>query len=255
MLATLALALAYGLQAMLPAPAKIGPGGEKPMELVDLDCVRREMLEEFGHDVMAENLYRSPRLTEEGWPVYRELLLQAILENDGTWLAEQIRRLGLLRKYETRRRDRPPRTLAGPARTIGRDTIRSKVPDSAADTLAHGQFNHYYMRGVCRRAIATGQKRVKVYRARKVSQPRRESQRRLGWELNAEELLEDLRAHPEEGNRLRVPGGPNSGLSIRLLSRMDFTSRRASKDTREETDEDSNSPADAPENPCGEENA
>lgn len=221
------------------------------MELVDLDCVRREMLEEFGHDVMGESLYRSPRLTEEGWPLYRELLLQAILENDGAWLAEQIRRLGLLRQYETRRRERPPRTLAGPARTIGRDTIRSKVPDSAADTLAHGQFNHYYMRGVCRRALATGQKRVKVYRARSVSQPRRESQRRLGWELNAEELLENLRAQPEEGNRLQVPGGPNSGLSVRLLSRMDFTPRRRSEESPEVTGYESGSPGDEPENPCG----
>jgi hypothetical protein len=212
------------------------------MELVDLDCVRREMLEEFGHDVKDDTLYRSPRLTEEGWPLYRELLLQAILEEDGAWLAEQIRRLGLLRKYETRRRERAPRTLAGPARTIGRGTIRSKVPDSAADTLALGQFNHYYMRGVCKRALATGQKRVKVYRARRVSQPRRESQRRLGWELNAKELLETLRAHPEEGNHLHVPGGPNSGLSVRLISRIDFTPRRRSSELPEETSPDIHEP-------------
>jgi len=212
------------------------------MELVDLDGVRREMLDEFGRDVKENTLYRSPRLTEEGWPIFQELLLAAILEADGAWLAEQIRQLGLLRKYETRRRERPPRTLAGPARRLGHGTIRSKVPSSAADTLAQGQFNHYYMRGVCRRALATGQKRVKVYRARHVSQPRRESQRRLGWELNAQELLEALRAHPGEGNHLRVPGGPNSGLSVRLISRMDFTPRRQP----DELPDESGPVADAP---------
>ncbi len=191
------------------------------MELVDLDWVRREMLEEFGRDVQAGTVYRSPRLTESGWPIYQELLLQAILEADGRWLADQIRDQDLLRKYEIRRthRGRPHSTLAGPVRSIGRGTTRAKVPDSAADTLAWGQFNHYYLRGVCRRALATGQKRVKVYRARPVAQPRPESQRRLGWELDAQQLLDDLRAHPGEINRLRVPGGPNSGLSVRLLSR------------------------------------
>lgn len=215
------------------------------MELVDLDGVRREMLEEFGRDVQEGTVYRSPRLTESAWTTYCELLLQAIVEADGTWLAERIRELGLLRKYETRRtRQAQPNTLAGKARSIGPASTRAKVPDSAADTLALGQFNHYYIRGVCRRALAAGQKRVKVYRARRVAQPRRDSQRRLGWELNAQELLDELRAHPDDINRLRVPGGPNSGLSVRLLSRMNLAPHARPAATEGEDAPQSQSPCD-----------
>ncbi|MGH2523912.1 MAG: hypothetical protein ACRDH2_15510, partial [Anaerolineales bacterium] len=55
-----------------------------------------------------------------------------------------------------------------------------------------------------------------VYRAKPVTQARPESETLVETVISPVALLEDLRAHPGEKSELGVPGGPNSGLSVRL---------------------------------------
>ncbi len=89
------------------------------------------------------------------------------------------------------------------------------VPITAAETLAEGEFNRFYIRGVCRAVLANEQHEVEVYRAKAVAQPRPESQAKIGTRVNAATLLDDLRHNVGVDTALGVPAGPNSGLSVR----------------------------------------
>jgi hypothetical protein len=82
--------------------------------------------------------------------------------------------------------------------------------------LAEGEFNRYYCRGLCQRALEVGIEEVEVYRAKAVTTPRPESQRLIGRRLSARSLLNDLRTSQGVEPALGVPPGPNSGLSVRL---------------------------------------
>jgi len=117
--------------------------------------------------------------------------------------ATAIRLRGLLNRAETAIKGRPP----------------DVVPLTAADALAEGEFNRFYMRGVCARAVAGGVQRVEVYEAQVRTEeiPLRESEAVIGRRPDAQGLLDDLRRHHLVD---RAPGlgiGGDSGLSIRLL--------------------------------------
>ncbi len=80
--------------------------------------------------------------------------------------------------------------------------------------MAEGQFNRYYILGLCRRAIACDANEVVVYRAKPVADPRPESEALVGERLNAAQLMEELRPVKESlGHKLLKP---NSGLSVHL---------------------------------------
>jgi hypothetical protein len=81
--------------------------------------------------------------------------------------------------------------------------------------LAQGEFNRYYIRGVCRRALEAGILDVEVYRARLVAAPRPDSEALIGRRLDAEQLIADLRTHMGVDTALGL-GRPNSGLSVCL---------------------------------------
>jgi hypothetical protein len=165
---------------------------------------RRFMLEELEHDVKSGKLYLSPRLSEQGRKDYEGLLRQAIqgAGNDVT-LADSLRSGGRLRISEERDKR-------------GGGVVIAKVPVTAAETLAEGEFNRFYIRGLCRRALEDGIPELMVYRAKQVTNPRPESQNMIGTKVSAKNLLEDLRAHPGVDTALGLPAGPNSGLSVRL---------------------------------------
>lgn len=92
----------------------------------------------------------------------------------------------------------------------------AKVPVTAPDTLAEGEFNRFYARGLCARAIADGIPDVEVYRGKQVQRPRPESQSKIGNRINVKALLEDLRKSQGVEPALGLPPGPNSGLTVRL---------------------------------------
>ena len=75
-------------------------------------------------------------------------------------------------------------------------TCRKRVPYTAPETMAEGEFNRYDIRGLCRSVIGMGGRTVLVYRARSSRVPRPESDALIGRLIDAEALLEDMRNHP-----------------------------------------------------------
>lgn len=173
------------------------------LALTNLESVRTLMIEEVERDVASGALYRSPRLTEEGWAQYADLLREAARSQDDEWLKTEINRRGLIKPLEQRR------TKSG--------FTMVRVPYTAAETLAEGEFNRYYVRAVCRFVLEQGGEQVTIYRAKAVEQPRYESEIRIGKQIGAQALLDDLRAtsNADMNTALGVPAGPNSGLSVR----------------------------------------
>ncbi len=174
------------------------------MDFRNLDeRTRAFMAQEVERDLSRGSLYTSKRFNDKGKQEYPSLLLEAVKFHDGDWLALQLYARGLLAHGETRRL---PKEIIAVA----------QVPTTAGVILAEGEFNRYYMRGVCRAALEAGITEVVVYRAKRVDRPRPESQAMLGKKIPAAALLEDLRAVPGTRSRYGIPSGPNSGLTLRL---------------------------------------
>jgi len=160
------------------------------------------MLKELELDISSKKLYISPRLNSIGRAKWVELLKEAIQKNNDDWLANQLRVKGYMKSYETRR--------------TSKGIIEVRVPSSAPETLAEGEFNRFYARGLCLRAISEGISEVVVYRGKQVQRPRPESQLMIGKKINAKALLDDLRKSQGVEPALGIPPGPNSGLTICL---------------------------------------
>ena len=173
------------------------------MELADLnETTRNGMVTEIDRDVASNELYRSPRLTDQGADVWADVLRAAAQNGNPETLARDIRIQNLLVATEQRRKPKGGFTQA-------------KVPSNAPEMLGEGEFNRFYLRGLCLRAIEEG-KRVEVYRAKPVSRPRPESEALIGKTFSPEDLLNDLRTNIGVDTALGLPSGPNSGLSGRL---------------------------------------
>jgi hypothetical protein len=162
------------------------------------DTTRRYMLEESrsgGH-------YMSPRLTTAGLAAWVALFEGAIESRDDDWLAAQLESRGFMRTEESYVRS-------------GRTHWRA-VPHNAAQQLAEGEFNRYYIRGLCLRAKAEGISEVVVYRGKAVQSPRPQSQALIGTRIPVDALLADLRNSDFVDTALGIPAGPNSGITARL---------------------------------------
>jgi len=168
------------------------------------EAVRHCMISELDRDTQGGNLYISSRLTEAGalgWPI---LLHEALVKHDDIWLAEQIRTRDLMRVTEQRR-------------ARGGGITSAKVPHNAPETLAEGEFNRFYIRGLCKHVMECAGTEVEVYRGKDVSNPRPDSQAMIGKRLPASQLLQDLRASQGVEPALGLPPGPNSGLTVRSV--------------------------------------
>lgn len=172
------------------------------LHLVDLDAeTRAQMLAELEADVAAGAVYYSSRVSPAGRRVYTDLLRQAFRNGTCASLAMALSAPGILNGVES---------------AVRKGKRYSKrVPQTAPETMAEGEFNRYYLRGICRSVIAVGGRTVLVYRARSSRVPRTESEALIGRQIDAEALLEDLRAHAGVDTALGLPPGPNSGLSAR----------------------------------------
>ena len=174
------------------------------LNLTNLDeRTRNLMLEEIEHDVSNGKLYISPRLNIRGQQEYLRLLKEAVTTHNDSWLASQLRMNGLMNTEEQRRKPKGGYTIA-------------QVPVTAPDTLAEGEFNRFYIRGLCLRAMMDGIPELVVYRAKEVGNPRRESEALIGARIPPDRLLQDIRTHPGVDTALGLPPGPNSGLSVHL---------------------------------------
>jgi hypothetical protein len=176
------------------------------LTLRNLDAeTRKHMLNELERDIADGRVFISPRLRLGCESDYERCLRTAILSGDPASMSLEIRTARLLKEAEERRlRD-------------GRGVITAKVPTNAADVLAEGEFNRYYIRALCCRALDLGANTVIVYRAKFADNPRPESEARVGQRIDAAELLADLRTHMgDDQPLLGIPSGPNSGLSVHL---------------------------------------
>jgi hypothetical protein len=178
------------------------------LTLLSLDAeTRKYMLDEMELDQGERKLYLSDRLAPRAREKYPDLLREAITTHNEDWLASQLRLHG--------------GTNAMESYTRNGKSFERQVPVNAIETLAEGEFNRYYLRGLCRRAVANREGPVVIYRAKSVSQPRAESERKIGTTVEPESLLRDLREHIGVDLALGLPPGPNSGLSAKLETRVE----------------------------------
>ncbi len=170
--------------------------------LMNLDVrTRFYMMDELRLDVAEGRLYESPRLSLAGNSVYLNLLRDAIATGSPESL---IASLNSPRYFNTTER----------RRTENGGTKEVRIPATAAETLGEGEFNRFYIRGLCVRAIENRIDRLIVYRAKAVDAPRSESQQHIGDAIDPRSLLTDVRARAD--TMFGIPNGPNSGLSVRL---------------------------------------
>lgn len=124
-------------------------------------AVRAAMVRELEQDLTNGTLYISPRLTEAGAQAWPQILREAAEQHDDAWIASTLRSRSLMRTEEQRRKPKGGFTTA-------------KVPHTAPDTLAEGEFNRLYARGLCADVLASGGAEVEVYRGKNVQNPRPE---------------------------------------------------------------------------------
>jgi hypothetical protein len=180
------------------------PWEDEMLELKDLDDQSRPfMVAEVDADVAKGAIYLSPRLTASGLREFPKLLRQACDQFDATWLASRLLQGRYISETEAYFRS-------------GRRHTRKVNITQAAEMLAEGEFNRFYARGLCLRAMDAGVAEVVVYRAKAVSHARPESKQLIGSKIAAESLLADLREHVGRDTDHGMPGGPNSGLSVCL---------------------------------------
>jgi len=169
------------------------------LDLVDLDeTTRGHMLSELDRDIEEGSLYLGKDLSDAGQQRYPDFLREAIENGDDNMLEARLSEPGIFNAMGLRQ---------------GKPV---KVPSNAPQRLAEGEFNRFYIRGLCLRAIEEGIGQVVVYRARASSSPRQESEELIGSSLDAEALLNDLRENMGIDTAFGLPPGPNSGLSARL---------------------------------------
>jgi len=169
-----------------------------------LNEVRHYMLEEFDSDVNAGKLYSSKRFTPDGETAWPELLRKAIELHDEDWLSTQIDKPGYFKAGETKTSVKVGYTVA-------------RTPVTKHTTIGHDQFNRYYIRGVCRKAIDDRTNDVRVIRGKPVSDPRVDSTLLEGEIFSAESILADLRENMGRTPKIGVPAGPNSGITVELV--------------------------------------
>jgi hypothetical protein len=161
------------------------------------------MLAEFVDDLDSGILYLSDRLSPAGRDAYPHLLRQAIEAHDLSWLIAQLSRPGMFNA--TFRRRKP---------TGGTATVT--MPADAPATLSEGEYNRFYCRALCLRAIEECGDRITLVRGKAVHDPRPDSEVRIGTTLTASAVLADLRSNIGLDTIFGVPAGPNSGLSLSL---------------------------------------
>jgi hypothetical protein len=176
------------------------------LKYLNLDArTRAFMLEEIEMDIAAGTLYLSPWLTEVGKRDWPQMMRDATTQGSDATLAGEIVRNGRLSKTAQRRK---PKGAPG--------FVTYTVPPTAPDTMAEGEFNRFYVRALCRRAIEDKIPGLIVYRAKSVAVPRPGSEEKIGTQIDPSAVLADLRESPGVEPALGLPPGPNSGLSAKL---------------------------------------
>lgn len=162
---------------------------------------RKLMMDEIARATVNGQIYFSARFNAIGSKKWVAWLTEAAEFHDEHWLAYQIQSSGGMKDFEERAMPRG-------------EYSKVHVPYSAAETMAEGQFNRFYIAGVCRRALEASQSQVRIYRACHRDEPRPESQALEGMMTDAQTLLEQVRNKQASFGCAMLK--PNSGLSVQL---------------------------------------
>jgi len=171
--------------------------------LINLSQVRQEMTDEVNEDVRKNSYYKSPRLNAVGLLAYPGALRSAVTSGTPDSFSKNF---SMINFSQTEQRNRP-----------NGGVTTAKVPDGANATLCEGEFNRYYIRGVCLKALLLGNTFVVAYRARHSDNPRQESVLLEEKQIDAAKLLADLRRDGWVDKAMGLPPGPNSGMSAKLM--------------------------------------
>lgn len=157
---------------------------------------RALMLSELERDEEAKNLFFDARLKDGMHSPYLDSLRLALASGTPETFAAEIAGGAYLNVSEIRKQ--------------GDKEIEAHIPETYPQTLAEAEFNRYYMRAVCLRAIEDDLA-IEGYRAKPVTTPR---------PVDASDWTpESLLVHLRETN-ISIPNafpGANSGKSIRLV--------------------------------------
>lgn len=160
------------------------------------NTTRLFMLESIAEAEETGRIYKSRRFNppeQENFKKWLVLLKKAAEKYDEVWLTNQLKDLRLLKKQETaHRRNR---------------RINGEL------TLAEGQFNQYYMLGLCKRAKSEDISQLQIYRARESKSSRATSNKLINTYMSVTDIEIDLN---DTEFALRKLGRVDSGISVKL---------------------------------------
>jgi hypothetical protein len=165
-------------------------------------ATRVKMIGEFTFDITNNKVYSSKRFTSAGEIFYKESMVGHLQSGTDDTLSDSLNNNNCFKTYEDR--------------NTAKGITSVKVPVTASQTFSEGEFNRFYIRGLCIRALEEGST-ICVYRARHSKNPRTESEALIGQFFDPTQLLTDLRNNIGIDTALGLPAGPNSGLSIELI--------------------------------------
>ena len=178
------------------------------LQLSDLDDrTRRCMLDELEADVAGRRLYLSPYLTDVGRAGCGAARSAAPHDGNDESLAAELRR---------------PGCMGTPDGWKPGGLVR-KFSSAAPDALAEAEFHRFYVRGLCRRALAAGNRALVIYRAKPGPASRADADGVAGVRIDAASLLEDLRATTGPMPPRVLRGCPSPGMSVRRPSHEHHT--------------------------------
>lgn len=167
------------------------------------ETVRRIMDEEYQRDKSKDHLYFSPRLTDVGMQEYPNVLHNAIINGNNESFAQDLRAKNLMKSKEKR-----VNPLGG--------VFEYRVPISAPENLAEGEFQRYYLRAICRKAIDEGYHKIRIITDKAMETIPDEEKAKIGKIVDIQDLLDDLRQNPYINSRFGIPS-PESGLGIEII--------------------------------------
>ena len=165
------------------------------------ETTRGYMLEAISDAEASGNIYFSTRFNDAGYKQWLPLLKEAAEEHNEHWLAYQLETQRLMKGFE------------GAMTPSGGYRVKH-TPHTAAETMAEGQFNRFYILGLCKRAKAEGISQLEVYRAKKSTAPRRESENLIGSKFSVDYVEAQLLKTADSFKSPLLK--PNSGLSMKL---------------------------------------
>lgn len=165
------------------------------------DKTRGYMLEAISEAEATGNIYLSARFNDAGRKHWLPLLKEAAKEHDEHWLPYQLEAKRLMKDFE------------GAMTLSGGYTIKH-TPHTAAETMAEGQFNRFYLLGLCKHARAEGVSSLEIYRAKKSNVPRSSSESLIGTKISIDDVEAQLLKTSDSFKSSLVK--PNSGISVRL---------------------------------------